>query len=280
MTTEKKAASNRRNAQKSTGPRSAAGKALVSRNALKHGLLSRHLIAEGESQEEFSDLLRLLLDEFQPVGLVEHALVERVGVAIWRQRRLVRAESAQVSMNQIRFGYDQRVEVGHVLDLDSDDYRGILAPDGHNEGADVNYFQKLKRRWQSLLDKGVAYAEDPFSFVPADLQKMLLQWLKLEADGIDAFVKEELGSWASLFEEQVERFDRLIRKERIPEVSRLVMQSQALPDQTDLLARYQTALDNDLYKALKALREAQAWRQARAVIDVAPAATGSEETGE
>ena len=144
MTTEKKAASNRRNAQKSTGPRSAAGKTLVSRNALKHGLLSRHLIAEGESQEEFSDLLRLLLDEFRPVGLVEHALVERVGVAIWRQRRLVRAESAQVSMNQIRFGYNQRMEVGHVLDLDSDVYRGIMAPDGHNEGADVGYFQKLK----------------------------------------------------------------------------------------------------------------------------------------
>ena len=280
MSTEKKTASNRLNAQKSTGPRSAAGKTLVSRNALKHGLLSRHLIAEGESQEEFSDLLRLLLDEFRPVGLVEHALVERVGVAIWRQRRLVRAESAQVSMNQIRFGYDQRVEVGHVLDLDSDDYRGILAPDGHNEGAAVCYFQKLKRRWQSLLDKGVAYAEDPFSLVPADLQILLLQRLGLEAGGIDSFVKEKVGSWVRLFEAQVEDCDLLIRKERIPEVSRLVMQSQALPTQTDLLARYQTALDNDLYKALKALREAQSWRQARAVIDVAAAATGGEEAGE
>ena len=38
------------------------------------------------------------------------------------------------------------------------------------------------------------------------------------------------------------------------------MESQTLPTQTDLLGRYQTALDNDLYKALKALREAQSWR--------------------
>ena len=106
MSTLKKRESNRRNAKKSTGPRSAAGKVVASRNALKHGLLSRHLIVEGESREEFSELLRLLSDEFQPVGLVEHALVERVGIAIWRQRRLVRAESAEVSLNQQRFGDD------------------------------------------------------------------------------------------------------------------------------------------------------------------------------
>ena len=106
MTTEKKKESNRRNARKSTGPRSEAGKAVVSRNALRHGLLSRHLIIEGESQEEFSELLRLLAEEFRPVGLVEHALVERVGIALWRQRRLVRAESAEVSLNQQRFGDD------------------------------------------------------------------------------------------------------------------------------------------------------------------------------
>ena len=55
MTSEKKRLSTRRNAQKSTGPRSASGKAGVSRNALKHGLLSRHLIIAGDSQEVFSE---------------------------------------------------------------------------------------------------------------------------------------------------------------------------------------------------------------------------------
>ena len=55
MITEKKSASNRRHAQKGTGPASAAGKAVVARPALKHGLLSRHLIVAGESQEEFSE---------------------------------------------------------------------------------------------------------------------------------------------------------------------------------------------------------------------------------
>ena len=42
MSTEAQIQANRRNCQKSTGPRTPKGKAIVSRNALKHGLLARH----------------------------------------------------------------------------------------------------------------------------------------------------------------------------------------------------------------------------------------------
>ena len=42
---------NRRNALRSTGPRTAAGKAVVRDNALKHGFLSRHLINELVAQQ-------------------------------------------------------------------------------------------------------------------------------------------------------------------------------------------------------------------------------------
>ena len=48
---------NRRNALRSSGPRTAAGKAVARDNALKHGFLSRHLIIEGESAEDFQQLL-------------------------------------------------------------------------------------------------------------------------------------------------------------------------------------------------------------------------------
>ena len=70
----------------------------------------------------------------------------------------------------------------------------------------------------------------------------------------------------------------MIEKQRIREVSRLVMESQALPTQTELLTRYQTTLDNDLYKALKALREAQSWREARAALEASavPATSGED----
>ena len=216
------------------------------------------------------ELLRLLTEEFRPAGLVEHALVERVGIALWRQRRLVRAESAEVSLNQHRFGSDQKQEIGKALDLGYNDYNIIMTPGvGHGE-VDVDYLRDQKNLWQSLVDKGVADADDPLAEMPEDLRQAVQNWHQGKAGKMDAAVKAEFGSWDGLFVSQALRFDLLIRKRRIPEVSRLVMQRQALPSQTDLLARYQTALDNDLYKALKALREAQAWRQARSVIDVAP----------
>ena len=83
-----------------------------------------------------------------------------------------------------------------------------------------------------------------------------------------------------MFQLYVDQNELLIQQPRIREVSRLLMQSQALPTKTDLLARYQTALDNDLYKALKALREAQAWRHSKAIISVTPGYPDGEGGGE
>ena len=95
-TSSRRKRSNQQNALKSTGPRTPAGKAASSANAVRHGILSRHLILPGESREEFDELLSLLLAEQKPVGTLESAIVERMAIALWRQRRLVAAESAQV----------------------------------------------------------------------------------------------------------------------------------------------------------------------------------------
>ena len=134
--------------------------------------------------------------------------------------------------------------------------------------------------WQSVVDEEISDTDDPFSQLPEVLQSEILDGFGIEPAQADEVVKAEFETWANLFESYVNHYESLIRKQRIYEVSRLVLQSQALPSKTDLLARYQTTLDNDLYKALKALREAQAWRQARAVIDVAPASPGGNETDE
>ena len=48
MTSERQAEANRQNAQKSTGPRTPAGKAVVALNGAKHGLLSRECLLKGE----------------------------------------------------------------------------------------------------------------------------------------------------------------------------------------------------------------------------------------
>jgi hypothetical protein len=51
MTSDRKAEANRRNALKSTGPKTPEGKAAVRLNALKHGLLSQEILLPGEDEE-------------------------------------------------------------------------------------------------------------------------------------------------------------------------------------------------------------------------------------
>jgi hypothetical protein len=56
VTSDKKAEANRRNALKSTGPRTPEGKAAVRLNALKHGLLSEEILLPGEDEGALREL--------------------------------------------------------------------------------------------------------------------------------------------------------------------------------------------------------------------------------
>lgn len=82
MATGKQIAANRCNAQRSMGPRTPAGKARSSREALKHGILSRELTEEGESAKELAELIEALHAELRPEGEVESALVHRIAGCI------------------------------------------------------------------------------------------------------------------------------------------------------------------------------------------------------
>ena len=50
MTCNKQARANRRNARKSTGPKTQKGKAVVRLNALKHGLLPQEVLLPNEDE--------------------------------------------------------------------------------------------------------------------------------------------------------------------------------------------------------------------------------------
>ena len=57
MATQSQIEANRRNAQKSTGPRSEEGKQTSARNATKFGLFSRHVLLPGDDEAEFEPAL-------------------------------------------------------------------------------------------------------------------------------------------------------------------------------------------------------------------------------
>src|ERR687890_2000508 len=93
MTSEKQARANRRNALKSTGPKTPEGKAAIRHNALGHGLLSRDILLPGEDEDALRELGEHVWDELQPVGALESVLVNRVISCTWRLQRLGRVEA-------------------------------------------------------------------------------------------------------------------------------------------------------------------------------------------
>ena len=63
-----RAEANRENAQFSTGPRSAAGKAIASQNATTHGLRATRVLIRGDDPAEFATLRDALLLEYDPIN--------------------------------------------------------------------------------------------------------------------------------------------------------------------------------------------------------------------
>jgi hypothetical protein len=113
MPSLRKIEANRRNAKRSTGPRTAAGKARVRYNAYKHGITGGHfVISNYESYAEFSDLLQALISDRRPCSAVEDLLVDSIARCYWRLRRIDNAEQAKILLELKRIGppldYSQR----------------------------------------------------------------------------------------------------------------------------------------------------------------------------
>ena len=96
MTTEAQIIANRRNAQKSTGPRSQKGRAAVSQNAVKHGLLTRKDVIRSESQADFDIYRRRILEELPPDTPMESLLAERIVSLSWRLKRIGRIQNQTI----------------------------------------------------------------------------------------------------------------------------------------------------------------------------------------
>jgi hypothetical protein len=93
MATAAQIDANRANAQFSTGPVTAEGKARVAQNALKHGLTARHLIVREDEREDFEALRDSLHDQIQPETALEAVAFEELLHAAWNLHRFRRLET-------------------------------------------------------------------------------------------------------------------------------------------------------------------------------------------
>ena len=90
---KKKLEANRRNALKSTGPKSLEGKKQVSRNALKHGLTAEKFVVIGENIKELERFRDRMIEALKPVGIEQEVIAEKIIELAIRLKRIKNIEA-------------------------------------------------------------------------------------------------------------------------------------------------------------------------------------------
>jgi len=93
MASKRQIEANRRNAQKSTGPKSPEGKAVSSMNALKTGLYAESEVLPSENPAEYEQLIARYYADHKPATALACQYVDEIIYCTWNLRRLRRVES-------------------------------------------------------------------------------------------------------------------------------------------------------------------------------------------
>ena len=102
----KKLEANRANAKLSTGPQTPEGKAKSSKNAITHGIFAKQHLAGAtpEMIEEMTTLAAGIWEQYQPVGLIEELLAQKILVEVSRRGRIMAMEQEELGRQHGFFG--------------------------------------------------------------------------------------------------------------------------------------------------------------------------------
>jgi anti-sigma-K factor RskA len=93
MTSYRQIEANRRNALKSTGPKTEAGKQASRCNAVRHGLTAETVIGTLEDAEDYKAFEAAIAADYDAQSAVERELVLRLASLLWRLRRATTMET-------------------------------------------------------------------------------------------------------------------------------------------------------------------------------------------
>jgi hypothetical protein len=94
MASARQIEANRRNAHKSSGPKTEQGKQASRFNNLKHGLTAATVVLPCEDSLQYHELRAQILEDFTPENAAEWMLVDQLASAWWRTIRVRKVEGA------------------------------------------------------------------------------------------------------------------------------------------------------------------------------------------
>lgn len=267
--TDTKAHVNRKNAARSTGPKTPEGKEKASRNAVKHGLLAKEVVIKtGDGKEnprEFRHLMQRLHQDWQPV--VAEFLVEKIGTCMWKDRRALRCETGMIRLRLDNARYqilaDAKNEALSSLQLALNTRQKALF---RRSSSGIRYLLQLLDRLVVELENGGPITSETqesvsLCFGPSDSDLARLCAHYDPSVGVDTTNEDEtvhkgelleaVDSVRSVLEDYLEQWQEI----EAMAVEAKIM-SLHLPDGStmDRVIRYQTANERQLYKAIAQLQ--------------------------
>jgi hypothetical protein len=199
VTSFRQVEANRRNALRSTGPITEAGKHRSRRNAVRHGLCAETVIGNLEDIEDYKGFEAAIIADYDAETAVERELVLRLASLFWRIRRATAIETTLLSI-QGEIVRDHRRSPGRYQDLISG-FWGRRAFDHCNvsdaSGDDDDQSRKTSSPDDPLLD-------------PARVLSLCFQRLV----NFDGDVFERLGRYESALARQIVQVLFLLRSVR------------------------------------------------------------------
>lgn len=282
MMTEKQIAANRANAQKSTGPKTAAGRAVSKMNALKHGILSQQVLVHGmnlkESRQELAQLHQQFRDELKPVGPVEEMLVDQIVTARWRWRRALTAESGEIALSVDRGQWQRKTSQLKLTTLTWELEEEPALSMG-NSAFGNSFMANQLRRVRTAVEAGgelteAAIGEVKFRGKPYQLTKnleALRQRAQLNPEGLppEELRRKRKEEVLSYLDREIQMFSwseaRCEGRERMEEEAQQAAAMLPSLEVLEKISRYETKLERQLYRAMAQLERLQRMRQGETV---------------
>jgi len=272
---------NRRNAQKSTGPKTPQGRAISKMNALKHAILSKEVLVCGlniqECSQELSALHKRFWQELNPAGPVEEMLVDQIVTTHWRLRRALRAESGEIALS-VDEGQWKRSRPNPHLQWMQWEVWGDPVPAMKDSTRGNSILAVWLRQVRARVVQEGELTEDATK-IPLDgkpnmlsqgLEELRLR-LSQNSDGPDpASRREENKKQALTFIDRELRMlewrkvDCLNREAADEEAQQAAAVLPAMPVLEKIL-RYETKLERQMYRAMSQLERLQRMRRGEAV---------------
>lgn len=238
-------------------------------NAVKHGILSRLVVLPHEDAGEFADLLAALVMEHQPAGATEMHLVEELAGTIWRKRRVLMAEGAQINRGlqavmksdlnspipaaaPLQRGLSSRInDLSDLINLTPDENAASLRDAELDVEASERAWAVLRRggaqAYKKALQALLPHTRDWFDEQVDDGEHTA------DAEGLHAFLIERIPTSSRLMEEY--KFQSAIQAQTFGEGLQ--------PHRLEKLNRYETHIDRKFERTLAMLLKMKELRSGR-----------------